>query len=83
MLRKYKELLAIQCVQRKAQKQIVTRSMIKKSNYKGLGNGVGKITNDVSSMIDILFGLQKGTIEYETLYKRILCGQLFQQNELD
>lgn len=77
------ELLAIQCVQRKAQKQIVTRSMIKKSNYKGLGNGVGKITNDVSSMIDILFGLKKGTIEYETLYKRILCGQLFQQNELD
>ena len=83
LLRKYVELLAIQCVQRKAQKQIVTRSMIKKSNYKGLGNGVGKITNDVSSMIDILFGLQKGTIEYETLYKRILCGQLFQQNELD
>lgn len=57
--------------------------MIKKSNYKGLGNGVGKITNDVSSMIDILFGLQKGTIEYEILNKRILCGQLFQQNELD
>lgn len=83
LLRKYVELLAIQCVQRKAQKQIVTRSMIKKSNYKGLGNGVGKITNDVSSMIDILFGLQKGTIEYEILNKRILCGQLFQQNELD
>lgn len=83
LLRKYVELLAIQCVQHKAQKQIVTRPMIKKSNYKGLGNGVGKITNDVSSMIDILFGLQKGTIEYETLYKRILCGQLFQQNELD
>lgn len=83
LLRKYVELLAIQCVQRKAQKQIVTRSMIKKSNYKGLGNGVGKITNDVSSMIDILFRLQKGTIEYEILNKRILCGQLFQQNELD
>lgn len=83
MLRNYKFLPAIQCVQRKAVKQVVTDSLVRKSNYKGLGNGVGKITNDVSSMIDILFGLQFGTLEYELLNKRILCGQLFQQNELD
>jgi hypothetical protein len=44
---------------------------------------VGKITNDVSSMIDLLFGIQRGTKQYNTLYNRILCGQLFQQNELD
>lgn len=83
LLKNYRELPAIQCVQRKAEKQIVTDTLVKKSNYKGLGNGVGKITNDISSMIDILFGLQEGTNEYNELYKRILCGQLFQQNELD
>ena len=83
LLSAYKYTNAIDCVQRKGEKKVVKRNDIRKSNRLGLGSEVGTITNRVSAQIDKLALLQVGTKEYNELSKRILCGQLYQQNTLD
>lgn len=83
LLSAYKYTNAIDCVQRKGEKRIVKRSDIRKSNRLGLGNEVGVITNRVSAQIDKLALFNENTNEYKELSKRILCGQLYQQNTLD
>lgn len=81
--RRYKELPAIECVQRNAAKVIVTENEIKKTNKNGMGNQVGTITNYVTSMMEVQSHFKKDSDEYKELEYRIGCGQLYQQNELD
>ena len=83
LLRKYVKLPAIRCVQRNTVKEIITEEAILKTNRNGMGNDVGGITNKVTSMIEVQSRFEKGTREYKELEKRIICGQLYQQNELD
>ena len=80
---RYKELPAIECVQRNAAKVIVTDNEIKKTNKNGMGNQVGTITNYVTSMMEVQSHFKKDSDEYKELEYRIGCGQLYQQNELD
>lgn len=81
--RRYRLLPAIECVQRNAEKIVVTETAIKKTNKAGMGNQVGTITNYVTSMMEVQSHFEKGSDEYKELEYRIECGQLYQQNELD
>ena len=83
LLSAYKYTNSIDCVQRKGEKKVVKRNDIRKSNRMGLGSEVGTITNRVSAQIDKLALFNENTNEYKELSKRILCGQLYQQNTLD
>lgn len=81
--RRYRELPAIECVQRSAPKAVITESEIKKTNKNGMGNQVGAITNYVTSMMEVQSHFEKTSREYKELAYRIGCGQLYQQAELD
>lgn len=81
--RRYRYLPAIECVQRNAEKIVVTESAVKKTNKAGMGNQVGTITNYVTSMMEVQSHFEKESSEYKELEYRIECGQLFQQAELD
>lgn len=83
LLRCFRKLLAIECVQRKANKIIINEKEVKKTNKNGMGNQVGQITNRVTSMIEVLSRFEEGSNEYNDLLYRIECGQLHQQDELD
>ena len=72
-----------QCIQKTANKSIVSEKDIIQSNKNGMGNQVGTITNRITGMIDLLARFNKNSNEYKELSYRILCGQNFQQNELD
>ena len=74
---------AIQCVQRKGEKVLITEEEVIKSNKNGMGNDVGKITNYVTSMKEVQSHFPKDSDEYNKLEFRMECGQLFQQAELD
>src|SRR5574344_1309100 len=88
MIKNYIELPAIQCIQRKANKVKIDLSKnngisrIQKSNLNGFGNQVGTITNYATSMMDIKANLTDKD-KIDIIDKRILCTQLYQQNELD
>lgn len=77
------ELPAIMCVQRKAKKCVPTEEDLIQSNIDSFGDDIGKITNRITSMFDVIAQFEKGTKEYEVLDYRIKCGQLFQQNAID
>ncbi|MCM1500421.1 MAG: hypothetical protein NC124_18320 [Clostridium sp.] len=81
--KRYKELPAIECVQRNTPKMFITEKEVKRTNKNGMGNQVGTITNYVTSMMEVQSHFQKGSKEYKELEYRIGCGQLYQQNELD
>lgn len=83
LLKNYVPMPPINCVQRKAQKNKVTEELLQKSNIDGFGNGVGVITNRVTTMYDLIAKYEKGSEEYNELYKRIIAGQLYQQAEID
>lgn len=78
-----KELPALMCVQRKAQKKIVSEPDFIQANIDSFGDDIGKTTNWITSMFDIQAKYEKGSKEYEELDYRIKCGQLFQQNSID
>lgn len=71
------------CEQKSMPKVKVTESLIKKSNKNGFGNEVGIITNRVTAMFDVLASLEKDSEEYNELMNRIICGQAYQQEEID
>lgn len=83
LLRCYKSLPAINCIQHKAEKKIITEENIIQSNFNGFGNSVGSITNRATAMFSVQSNFDCHSKEYKELEYRILCTQLFQQNELD
>lgn len=78
-----KNLPAIVCVQRKAEKKVITEQRLVNSNKKSFGDGIGKTTNRITSMFDVLSQFPINSNEYNVLMYRIMCGQLFQQNAID
>lgn len=77
------ELPAIMCVQRRAQKKIVTEDDAIAANVSSFGDDIGKTTNWITSMFEVMSHFDKDSEEYKTLNYRIQCGQLFQQNAMD
>ena len=78
-----RKLPAIMCVQRKAVKKIVTEEDLIKANIDGFGDEIGDTTNKITIMTDIQSDYKEEDIEYKILNKRIMCGQLYQQNAID
>ena len=67
---------AIMCIQRKAQKKIVTEEDAIAANIASFGDDIGKTTNWITSMFEVRSHYEKGSKEYEVLNYRIRCGQL-------
>lgn len=78
-----RELPALMCVQRRAEKKVVTEGDIIQSNINSFGDEIGKITNRITAMFEVQSHFDKGSREYEILDYRIKCGQLYQQNSID
>jgi len=74
---------AIMCVQRKAPKKIICEEDLVRSNIDGFGDHIGPVTNRVTAMTELLSKFQEVSKEYKVLSYRIMCGQLYQQNEID
>lgn len=83
LLRKHKKLPAVVCIQHNAEKVIPTEEDILKSNWNGMGNQVGTITNRITTMMEVQSHFEKDSAEYKELQRRIEAGQHFQQLELD
>lgn len=83
LLRNTTNLRTIMCVQRKAEKKIVTEDDIIAANKMGFDDSIGTITNYVTSMFDVQAAFNPESREYKDLAYRIMCGQLFQQNSID
>lgn len=83
LLKNTKDLPAIMCVQRKAQKKIITENELVKANKNSFGDAIGSTTNKITSMYDVLTLFPVDSKEYKTLQYRIICGQLYQQNAID
>jgi len=87
LLRKHIKTPVIDCVQNKAEKDIVTESKLAKSNKAGFsfarGEVVGTVTNRITSQIEVQSRFEVGSEEWLELEKRIVCGQLYQQNSID
>ena len=83
LLRRYRNLPAILCIQKVADKIIPTEEAVVKTNHDAMGNKVGSITNRVTSMMDKQSYFEKDSREWKELQKRIESGQHFQQLEID
>lgn len=83
LLKNKKETLPILCIQKTADKKIVTEEDLIKSNKQGFGDEIGSTTNRITAMIDIAASFSKDSEEYKELQYRIICGQNYQQNAID
>lgn len=83
LLRNHEELPALMCVQRKATKCVPSEKEIVRSNIESFGNEIGKITNRITSMYEVMAHFNSRSTEYKELSYRIKCGQLYQQNCID
>ena len=82
LLEGYRPTRTIMCIQRSAQKKIPTEEDLIRSNIAGFGDDIGRTTNFITSMYDVMASYTEDSIEYQTLEYRIQSGQLFQQNAI-
>ena len=83
LVERAKQLPALMCAQRKAEKRISTEEDFIRSNIGSFGNEIGQTTNWITGMYEIQAGYDSGSEEYKILDYRIRCGQLYQQNSID
>lgn len=81
LLKHTKNLPAIMCVQRKAEKVVITEDELVKANKNSFGDTIGATTNKITAMYDVQALYDKDSEEYKELDYRIKCGQLYQQNK--
>lgn len=78
-----RELEAIVCVQKTAEKVIITEEHLIQSNKDSFGDLIGSTTNRITNMFDVLANFDEDSEEYSELMHRICCGQNYQQNAID
>jgi len=83
LLRRHRKLPALMCAQSSAKKVVPTEQDFINSNIAGFGNGIGSITNRITSMYEIQSQFDEDSEEYKILEYRIGAGQLSQQDEID
>ncbi len=83
ILRNTRDVPAIECVQRQAEKIIPDEPDLVKANLLAFGDEIGSTTNKITSMIELQSSFKKGSPEYMALEYRIMCGQHYQQNSID
>jgi hypothetical protein len=74
---------ALLCVQRKAQKIIISEEDLIEANIDSFGDEIGKTTNRITSMFEVQARYPEDSEEYRILDYRIKCGQLYQQNAIN
>ena len=74
---------SIICVQRKAEKKVITDDLLRISNKAGFGDEIGTTTNHITAMFDVMSEFPADSKEHKELEYRIQCGQLYQQNCID
>lgn len=72
-----RELPALMCIQRKANKTVPDEQAFITANIASFGDDIGKTTNRITSMFEKQSHFEKGSEEYEILDYRIKCGQLY------
>lgn len=83
LVNNYRSEPAIMCIQRNAEKVVVTEDLLIQSNINSFGDDIGRTTNWITTMFDVQAGFEPGSEEYRELDYRIKCGQLLQQNCID
>lgn len=83
LMRRQTNLPALNCIQTKAPKKIVTEDDVIASNKAGFGSKIGSITNKITQMTSLMANYAPGSKEYEALRYRTQCGQALQQREID
>ena len=83
IVRKLPDEPALMCVQRKADKQVISEPLLVRSNIDSFGSDIGQTTNRITSMYEVRSHYEEGSEEYRVLDYRIRSGQLFQQNAID
>lgn len=83
LLRTYKDLPALNCIQYNAAKKKVAEENVIQSNKAGFGSRIGSITNRITQMTSLMSNYRPGDREYEVLKYRTQTGQAQQQAEID
>ncbi len=83
LLKNHIELPTIICIQRKANKKILTEKDLVQSNIDSFGDDIGIYTNGITCQFNIQAQFEDNSEQYKELNYRIMCGQLFQQNAID
>lgn len=79
----FRQLPAIECVQRKAKKTVPTDADFIKSEKNGFGDSIGTTVNKTTAQMNLQAKFHPDSKEYKVLGDRILCGQLYGQNAID
>lgn len=82
LIRRHENLNTLMCIQRKAEKKVVTEADAIQANINSFGDDIGKTTNWITSMFNVQAQFDKDSPEYNALDYRIKCGQLYQQNAI-
>ncbi len=83
LLRNTKELLAIICEQKTAEKKKIKENLLRDANKNGFGNDVGGVTNKCTGMYDVIAQFEEGSEDYNEMMYRIICMQGYQQEVID
>lgn len=83
ILNKTENLPTIISIQNKAPKIIPTEADIIEANKLAFNDKIGAITNAVTAMYDVRSMFPKDSHYYQELQYRIMCGQHFQQGQID
>jgi hypothetical protein len=69
ILRNTRELESVVCIQKTAQRKIVTEEDLILSNKNGFGDEIGSTTNRITGMIDVAASFDKNSDEYKELHQ--------------
>lgn len=83
LIKNTKNLPAINCLQKKADKKIPSKKDLELSNYLGMDCNVGTVTNKITNMYDVISKYPSNSKENGVLSYRIVCGQQYQQDTID
>ena len=83
LVKNTKNLSAINCLQKKADKKIPSKKDLEVSNYLGMDCNVGTVTNKITNMYDVISRYPSNSNENRVLRYRIVCGQQYQQDTID
>ena len=83
LMRNQTNLPALRCLQRKAEKKVITEENLIQANLDGFGSQIGQITNRCASITSMMANYSPDSIEYQILKYRTQCFQNGQQNEID
>lgn len=83
LVQNIRDVLPIQCQQKKAAKTVPSESDFINANICGFGDDIGTVTNRITAQTELQSLFAPGTPEYRELQYRITAGQHVQQNCID